>query len=863
MRKVEELINHKGGSHILPFLWMHGESHDIIKEEIDRIEECGIKEICLESRPYPGFCGPRWWKDLDFIMEEARQRNMRIWVLDDDKFPTGHANGAYEEKYPDLAKVYLAERHVDIIGPAKDGSVLISPFLGKDGKMIAVLACKKPDTETLAVSGEDIIDLTQQVHDGFVYFTLPKGRYRLFVLFTTQLRGGREHYMNLIDSRSVRVLIDEVYEGHYEHYKKDFGKTFAGFFSDEPELGNTPGYDFQELLGKRDVKLPWSEELYSALKNIWGDKLVTNLPALWYDMGEKTVSVRTQYMEEVTKLVDHCFSGQLGRWCEEHGVEYIGHIIEDDNAHSRLGCSIGHYFREQRGQHMSGIDVVHFQIMPGFNDTIHQWIAGDRDGEFFHYGLAKMGSSCAHIDPKKKGRALCEIFGNYGWAEGVSLMKWLTDHMLVRGINEFVPHAFSPKFPDLDCPPHFYARGNNPQYRFFAQLMKYMNRVSHLLSDGIHIADTAVLYHGEAEWSGGNTMLFQKPVRKLLEAQLDCDIIPVDIFTEEYVQINNKKLRINKESYGSLIIPYCQYIPRTAAEFVIKAAKEGLVVYIIDGLPMADTCREPLPDGFNEVVSVVKLSQIAEVIKNNQRTEIVCDEILPNLRFLCYEQKDGRVYQFFNENHYEAVDTKIVIQSKQYLAIEEYDALNNQIHTYSLENNEFRLCLEPGQSRIFMPKKDGIDAQRMPVCMQILLVDCDWKVSLQEAGSDSGFEQKLVLKAEDELPNMNGPKYFSGFSGTYRYEGIFPLRKREERLCMLYMPKVGDCAEIFVNGKNAGMIISSPDRIDVTKLLQEGNNALVIEVTNTLVWRLRDGASTHMQLEATGMTQRPVLEFYN
>ncbi|MFR6327621.1 MAG: hypothetical protein ACLUOI_01455 [Eisenbergiella sp.] len=55
---------------------------------------------------------------------------------------------------------------------------------------------------------------------------------------------------------------------------------------------------------------------------------------------------------------------------------------------------------------------------------------------------------------------MCEIFGNYGWAEGAQTMKWLTDFMLVRGINVFVPHAFSPKdFPDPDCPPHFYAHG--------------------------------------------------------------------------------------------------------------------------------------------------------------------------------------------------------------------------------------------------------------------------------------------------------------------------------------------------------------------------------------------------------------------
>lgn len=73
--------------------------------------------------------------------------------------------------------------------------------------------------------------------------------------------------------------------------------------------------------------------------------------------------------------------------------------------------------------------------------------------------MTKLATSLGHLDPRKRGRTFCEIFGAYGWAEGLKLMKWLTDHMLVRGVNHFVPHAFSQKeFPDWDCPPHFYAR---------------------------------------------------------------------------------------------------------------------------------------------------------------------------------------------------------------------------------------------------------------------------------------------------------------------------------------------------------------------------------------------------------------------
>ena len=62
-----------------------------------------------------------------------------------------------------------------------------------------------------------------------------------------------------------------------------------------------------------------------------------------------------------------------------------------------------------------------------------------------------------------------------------------------------VPHAFSPKYPDPDCPPHFYAKGKNPQWRYFRRWADYANRVCTLLRDGTHRATAAVLYHAEAE----------------------------------------------------------------------------------------------------------------------------------------------------------------------------------------------------------------------------------------------------------------------------------------------------------------------------------------------------------------------------
>ena len=47
---------------------------------------------------------------------------------------------------------------------------------------------------------------------------------------STRQGGGRENYINTIDEISVSTLIEAVYEPHFKRYKKEFGKTFAGFF---------------------------------------------------------------------------------------------------------------------------------------------------------------------------------------------------------------------------------------------------------------------------------------------------------------------------------------------------------------------------------------------------------------------------------------------------------------------------------------------------------------------------------------------------------------------------------------------------------------------------------------------------------
>lgn len=866
IERLEQLLHAECSSHILPFLWMKGEDTLTIREELDKIEECGIKEICLESRPYPDFCGPRWWETMDFLVPEAEKRGMKLWILDDRKFPTGYANGGFERN-PEHEKIYIAERHMDIMGPCKDGAVLVENFLQPDGKLLGILACPKPDTQTLNVSAEEVLDLTNSVKDGFVYFDLPEGAYRLFILFTTKKGGGREHYMNLIDSESVRVLINEVYEKHYEHYGRYFGKTIAGFFSDEPELGNINGYPFDAGPGRRDVRMPWSKQLSDRLHEQWKDEFLQNLPALWYDMGEKTGRVRTQYMEHLTDLVYSCFSGQVGKWCSDHGVEYIGHIIEDDNAHTRLACSIGHYFKEMKGQHMAGVDVVHHQIVPGFTGKIHQWIAGDSDGEFFHFGLAKLASSAAHLDPKKKNRALCEIFGNYGWAEGVSFMKWLTNHMLVRGINEFTPHAFSMTYPDRDCPPHFYARGSNPQFLAFAKLMHYMQRAAHLLTDGQPLIDAAILYHAESEWSTKKYQLFQKPMRELMEHQLDCDVIPAQILNEAYVE--DKKLHIGMMTYSCLVLPGAMCEDKQAAEFVIKASKKGLPVYAVDYTAVYDTYGNLLSDEFKKSVIETELKDLAANIRKNEggyATFIADngDTSFRDLRLYQIGHEKARVIMLFNESTTKMVKGTVFLEKTltPFLSAIQYDPWNNTIEHFGILESALPINIEPGESQFFVLEQLADNTPKIQKQSQYE-IDAVWDVCRCDELHYGEWEPFTTIRQKKELVNLNGPKFDPNFTGFYRYETEFVVKKEKEMRYFVQLERGGDTVQIFVNGTDCGYQANFPGRTEITDVLKDGINNLSLEFSTTLVWKRKDGASTHLQLSGTGLLKCPVLECWS
>jgi hypothetical protein len=825
-------------NHVLPFLWMKGEDRDTIREYLEVIASADIHEVCLESRPHPDFCGDGWWADLGFVIQECKRLGLKIWILDDAHFPTGYANGTVKEAAPELRKVVLTHRTIDVIGPTPQVSIALGNMFDKTEEYydVAFSLDGSPVQVEYRVLADELGRPTALAFDA------PAGHLKACVLLTSRQTSYNPDYINMVDKASCDQQIAAIYEPHYQHFGDEFGKTILGFFSDEPGFANEKGITFEDgtsdcLIGKQRMPLPWSAELERRLKERWGDEFLANLAQLW-DRKAAGADARVGYMEEATRLYEECFCGNLGTWCREHGVSYIGHVIEDKDGHARLGAGAGHYFRAVGGQDMAGVDIVINQVVPGIDSGTHDYGRGNWDMEFYSYALAKLGASVAHLDPKKQGRCMVEVFGAFGWHEGLRQMKWICDHFLVRGVNWFVPHGFSmAPFPDPDCPPHFYAHGNNPQFKHFHVLMSYLNRMGTLLSGGRMSTPVAVLYHADAEWAG-KAQPIQRVATCLGRAQIDYDFVPAEAFSADgdqgryQVGIGEKSFDVNGQAFRCFVVPSREFISTDTLAFIDRAQAAGAAVLFVDEAP------SKVYGGDDSLLNAIKpqvvaLDELAGVLATMGLQTVSCSEPQRWLRACRYE-KDGQTYVFLvNEHPKQGIRTKVYLPGKGALTGAAYDVVNEG----AARAFDGELELAPYES-VLVAVGEKADGAMVP-SNSVALGD-PWSVTAPNGDS----------VALDDLCDLSST-HFPGQAGEFVYTTTFELADAAAG-ASIHLGDVYETAEAVLDGRNLGVRVCPPYRFDAGNLAS-GAHTLEVRVINTLDHAVRDMFALTEPSEPSGL----------
>ncbi len=882
MSKIDDVLQGTSENHIAPFLWVHGEDHDAYRETILAMHEAGIGALCIEARPHPDFNGPGWFSDIAFIIDLCRSLGMKVWLLDDSHFPTGFANGEVAKHHPERRKRYLRLQTFDVMGPLKHSQLNLSyALMDPEAKVFAVLAQRRAEDDEPDVS--DTRDLTSLVHERkdwrfgrpstdplgrptgasegpvtVVDLDLPEGAWYIQVL-TVSYRGGEkettEGYLNPLEKEATQILLDTVYEPIFEHFGDEFGHTFQGFFSDEPRFGNIHGAEGASIGRNPQMVLPWTEAVPERMvehlpEEMGKDDIVRYLPLLFFGESDEAHAMRYAYMDAVSELWSENFDGLIADWCHAHHVRHIGHTIEDNNALARLGYGAGHYFRAMAHADMAGIDVVMQQLVPGYDRGLFRaFHKPGWDAEFFTYVLGKIGGSLAHIDPAKHGACMAEVFGAYGWEEGLPLMKYLADYMLVRGVNYFVPHAFSPKaFPDGDCPPHLYAHGMNPQYPELKVLMDYMNRMAALLSGGSYNAPVALYFNAEGEWSG-DWQLAQKPAAVLARNQIEYDFISADWLMEAKAEEGEDgvwRLAAGAERFRALVLPWSEALPEA---LLLKVAElsQNIPVWFLCGLPERTSEGHEVPD--LSCVHIASLDDLADKLYGAGIGELLPSEPEPWLRSYHYVLDGVDEYFFVNESPSERVQCTLMgaPEGNGYV----FDAFSGRLFA---DSEPFALNLAPGASKFVLVSKTPLEAEEALPAFEAssrrVLTSCTAELSSFESrGTEWSAPYRLSKPAF--ATNLPGQESFAGY---VRYRFSFELTEAEAAASiMLELADVAGVVRVQANGRELGVRIVPDWSFSLDGAVHPGRNEILVEVAGTLGRAMDDFVGQFLPISPTGI----------
>jgi hypothetical protein len=353
-------------------------------------------------------------------------------------------------------------------------------------------------------------------------------------------------------------------------------------------------------------------------------------------------------------------------------------------------------------------------------------------------------------------------------------------------------------------------------------------------------------------------MLFQKPLRALMENQLCADVLPADALLGG-ARMEGGVLRVGENTYASLVIPACEHLPAGLAGFLMQAAKDGLQVVFVDRRPARDTLEQPLPAGFSACGDVAGLDGLAALVQAHGKPVAEFAERSKDLRLYATRQGEDTVLMFFNE----AVDTPVdttVRRPGGCAALEWYDAAANRGAARLVRDSQFALRLAPGESAVAVVYKEApMGTRPAPVVAETAVLDNGWEISASAIEDYPAFRPRQSLAPGEPLPNMNTTGENQSFVGVFRYQTTFAARAGA--FVRLHLPKVSDGAAVTVNGKDAGTMLGNSGRLDIGDLLADGENTLTVEVPNTLVWRMKDPVSAFVQVPPTGLLQPPVLEY--
>lgn len=818
----------------------------------------GVKE---QEDKFINYLSPKWMEMFTYTLKEGERLDLGIDLANASGWPFGGpwvdpADACKNINYKSYAlkqgeslteKIeFIQQPLVRSVGQKPDITKLIDP-IGKNNDLqlyaLDQIRFEKPLPLQILMAYSDsgqVLNLTSRVTlTGNLDWTAPSGNWILYALFEgwhgkQAERAGPGGEGDVIDHFSGQAITN--YLKHFDDIFKDYNiKSLRSYFNDSYEVDDASG------------QANWTNDLLNEFNLRRGYDLSNNLPALFQkDDPDKNARVLSDYRQTFADLILEKFTTQWTEWAHNQNK------TTRNQAHGSPGNILDLYAASDIPE-TEGSEITRL----------------------------KFASSAANVTGKKYISCEAGTWLGEHFTSTLSDVKKAVDLFFLGGINHVFYHGtcFSPQnepWPGF----LFYAAVEftpvNSFWNDFPALNNYVAHVQSFLQSGRSDNDIllyfpifdryadpgrGMLEHFDAISPAYNGTPFKKGAEAMLEKGYAFDYIS-DLQIKN-TEVNDSLLRTEGNTFKTLVLPGCKYIPLETFSKILKLARDGAKIIVYGNLPENVSGWTDTKSGNNAFSQLKKELVFNETEKKNilhaeigKGNIIMGDDLIGlltfadvkrermtdyGIRFNRRESKTGNYYFILNQTD-KPFDGWLPLQAKATsVAI-----FNPMTETYGMaekritndEGIEIYSRLSPGESLIIETDNNNISGKPYYFFDPVSLpqeITGKWRVDFVEGGD--------VLPASNEVSKLISWTEFGGdavkdFSGTAKYTISFNKPKGKSDAWLLHLGKVCNSARVILNGKELAILIGPDFQVNIDKKLLKADNILEINVSNLMANRI-------------------------
>jgi len=804
------------------------------------------------------YLSPAWMDMLGYTLREARRLGLGLDMSTGTGWPFGGG--------PLIDSAYACREVFSKVWVVKGGQGLADtvrfvqePLVHTDGRAVSIDALVEPvfantDLQALALfqvrfrrvlplqalmaysrSGE-VVDLTGKVDAaGRLDWTAPAGSdWTLYGIF----QGWHGKMVERAAPGAEGNVIDHFSAAALNKYLSRFDRAFAGrdlsglrcFFNDSYEVDDARGQG------------NWTPGLFESFRRLRGYDLREHLPALLgKDVPENNARVLCDYRETVSDLLLDEFTRPWGEWARSKGA------------------------RIRNQAHGSPANILDLYGASDIPET--------EGADILRY---KFATSAAHVTGKPLASAETVTWLGEHFVASYGDVKKALDGYLLGGVNHIIYHgtAYTPKedpWPGWLFYASVHFTPNDPAWGDVRVLNNYVARCQSFLQQGAPDNDVLLYYPIYDSWSegvgpaeAGKGSGAADPGKTLLKHYDRMEPEFSGTGFEECAKlmlgrgysfdyISDKQLQGARPEGGSIVtvggryktivVPDCRYLSVGAMEKLFQLAEAGVVVLFYKRLPVGPPGYGDLrqrADVFKRLtaypgfVAGDDLNRMLSVQGHVQREVLVDD----SLGFVRRTYGDGHVYFIVNNGTKAFAGNVVLVDSGVSAAI--FDPMTGDygLATGKPGSRGVYLQLRPGESCVVQTSAGVLQGAPFPfyeVTGAGAPLQGEWKIKFVSGGP--------VLPAPvsvSQLGPWSAMAGGEGFSGTAIYTIAFDRPAADAVAWLLDLGKVGQTAEVGLNGKIIDTLIGPDYRVVIPASAMRDKNILEVRVSSGMLNRIQE-----------------------